>query len=324
MSKFATILLKIIMVISFVAIIVFVAFAVITNQNISFEAYNYISSTHSETDFDDLENKVNANLRTAYNKPVDQYAKFINKAISELNDGNELFLNYLSVEDRLTKGEQDRLRYLYKDYNNKFKASKKAYDDYIVSYEEADYQYNYNYSNSSVALSMVVSKCVYFVQRYTDCYRAGSEYFKYLVKIVNKYSFDNQNCFSFEEQTYLIKVGIVDYSTSTVYENMAKKKENADYETVARNNEIIDCFYDFCENENDFSDENLVTDSEFQLFVFNLNDLNIYEFSGNYDNYLNSLKKEETISKCQSAHEFFVSNFRGWTWKRNFYLSFCV
>ena len=151
------------MVISFVGIIVFVAFAVVNNQNISYEAYNYISLSSKSLDFSTFESNVNNNMRTSYadgnpeNGKIDEYAKYINKAISELNKANEHFLNYLAVEKDLTKGEQDKLRELYGNYLSKFDDSKKAYNDYILAYSDADYQFNEHHDSSSVAVSIVIS-----------------------------------------------------------------------------------------------------------------------------------------------------------------------
>lgn len=309
MSKFATLLLKIILVISFIGIIVFVAFAIINNQNISYEAYNYVSNAYLQTNFDSLKNNVNANMKSSYNGEVDEYAKYINSAINEVNKGSKYFLNYLSVEKDLTKGEQDKLRSLFDNYLSNFNKALNAYNDYITSYQDADYQYTNNFDNSSVALSIVISKCVYFVERYTDCYVSGSQFLKYLVDITNKYSF--QNCFSYKEQAYLIKVGIVDNTTNYVLENMKNKKENRAYNTNVRDNDLIDCFYDFLGKEQNFKEENLITNSNFQQFVLNLNSLNIYSWAGNYENYKSSLKDEVVIAKCENAKNFFVLNFRG-------------
>ena len=311
MSKFATILLKIILVISFIGIIVFVAFAIINNQNISYEAYNYISNAYSKAEFDSFKNDVSTNMKSSYNGDVDQYALYINSAINEINAGNKFFLNYLASEKDLTKGEQDKLRNLFDNYLSHFNATKKAYDDYITAYLDADYQYNYNYDNSSVALSIVISKCIYFVERYTDCYLSGSEFFRYLEILVEKYSLQKTSNLSYEEQCFLIKVGIVDSTTDFIYENMQNKRSNKTYELNIRNNDLVDCFYDFLIREDNFKEENLIINANFQTYVLNLNYLNIYNWAGDYDNYKSSLKDELLISKCENAHSFFISNFRG-------------
>lgn len=311
MSKFATVLLKILMVISFVGVIVFVAFAIISNQNVSFEAYSYIASSYENVEFSKLESDVNSNMKSSYNGEVDGYAKYINKAISELNKGNKFFLDYLSIEKDLTKGEQDKLKSLYNNYISKFNICQSSYNDYIDAYEEADYKYHYDYDNSKVARSIVVSKCINFVENYTNCYVSGSNFFKYLVQVVNKYSLQNNGFSSFTEQSYLIKVGIVDNTTSFVYSNMQNKKQDMDYEIEVRNNDLVDAFYDFVAREATYKTKNALTDSSFQAFIINLNCLNIYEFAGNYDAYFAKLKKEEIKTKCAQAHEYFVSHFRG-------------
>ena len=317
MSKFATVLLKIIMVIAFIGIIVFVAFAIITNQNVSYEAYNYISSYYQNSDFSSFESKVNSNMRETYDDGqewhgnIDTYAIFLNTAIRELNNGSKHFLNYLSCEKDLTKGEQDNLKNLFNKYTSSYDNAKKAYDDYMVSYQDADNQFNHHHDESDVALSIVKSKCIYFVEIYADCYVQGSKFFKALVDLVDKYTFKNSKTFSFKDEVYLIKVGTVDGCIDFVYLNMRNKKDSKSYEINARNYDLVDCFYDVLNIENNFKDENSIINENFQNFILNLNKLNIYGWASNYESYKNSLVKQEMINACENAHSFFVSNFRG-------------
>ena len=62
MSKFWSVILKIIIVISILGIIFFVGFAIFKNQNISFEAYNYITRCQDETDFQTLHDNIINNV----------------------------------------------------------------------------------------------------------------------------------------------------------------------------------------------------------------------------------------------------------------------
>ena len=90
-----------------------------------------------------------------------------------------------------------------------------------------------------------------------------------------------------------------------------KTFEGRSYEKNVRNNDLIDCFYDFLSRENSFRDEDLITNKNLQNFVLSLNKLNIYSWAGKYESYKNSLKNETLVSMCEDAHNFFVLNFRG-------------
>ena len=194
-------MLKILIVVSFIGIIVFVCIAIFNNQNISYEAYSYIAYTHKSTDFKSLQNNIKNNVKSAYGEGADSYVNYINTAITELNEGIDYFIDYLAYEDGLTKGEQDKLINLYDDYLYMFDKVDSDYKSYVDAYEEARVQVENDYEGSDVALNKLKSWGYILVSDYTGCYTNGSKFFKYLVEMVDIYNQNSSGLFSYEGQS---------------------------------------------------------------------------------------------------------------------------
>ena len=311
MNKFWTILLKILIVASFIGIVAFTGIAILNNQNISYEAYSYIVATHKKTEFTTLKTNIANNVKATYKGSTDVYAVYFNKAVTELNEGISYYIDYLAFEDELTKGEQDKLINLYSSYIKGFNNTSGAYNTYVEAYEAAKkHEKDYGYEETNYAFTNVNAKAVSLVREYLSCYEKGSEFFKYLVQIVNTYNQNSNNLYSFTGQNYMIKNGLVDYSLNFVLENMTEKINRRTYVTDLNTNEKIKLFNDFITNESKFTDRDTVNDKEFRIFVNNLNCLNIYEWAGNNANYVATLD-EKLAEKSNSALNFFNSNFKG-------------
>lgn len=301
--------MKIVMVISLVGIVVFVGIAVFNNQNISYVAYGYVSSTSNKTDFDGLSLKIQTNVRSVYGGEIDPYATYIDAALKELNEGIDFLVDYLVHEDEITKGDQDKLCDLYAKYVASFDATSKAYDIYKEAYEIARIQVEENNEEADYAKSNVKTKAAYLVKEYTNCYKKGSEFFKFLVKIVNSYTLDGKTTFSFSAQGYMIKNGFVDYSLEFVTDNMNNKINNLAVVSNIRLNTNINNFFDFSSNSSAFDDSKIISNTDFKNFVNNLNSLNVYEWAGNFSAYVATLN-DELKTKAVSALNFYDSNFK--------------
>lgn len=287
MKKFWTVVLRIIMVLSFIGAFTFVGIAVVTNQGIEFESYNYISKKINETDFSEFEANVKSNVKLVYGASRDEYTEFLADASAELNEGVEFFINYLAILSDLQKGDHNTLISGYDDYLQKFSKSKNAYDAYISAYEKA-----VETSGATYACNLVISSEKVLSNAYVECYESGSSFFKNLVQIVHKYSFGN-NGLTYSCQKYLIKVGLSDYVVEQVF---------TDTRGVIASNQLKIVFDNFCLNGDDFGDEDSVTNSNFKRFVDTLNAHNIYEWAGNYASYVSGLS---TASDALWAKNFF-------------------
>lgn len=310
MSKFATILLKILIVLSFIGIVIFVGIAIFNNQNITFESYNYIIFTHNSKDFKTLQTNITNNVKTVYGGSSDVYANYINSAITELNEGIDYFLDYLVFEDELTKGEQDKLTSLYDKYLGGFTETETSYKIYMQAYEEARKQIEENYQQADYAIANVKAKGVSLVRSYVSCYDYGSDFFKYLVNLVNRYNLNGSNLYSYKGQSYMIKVGIVENTLEFVFDNMNKKANDLAYVEDIKTNELVDTYYDYLANAENYGDDDSVINTNFRQFINNLNCLNIYEWAGNYTEYTKFLS-DDLKQKSDSAKTFFNNNFKG-------------
>ena len=308
MSKFATILLKIIIVLSLIGIVVFVGIAIFNNQNIAYEAYNYIASTHNSKDFKTLQTNITNNVKTVYGGNKDVYADYINSAIIELNEGIGYFLDYLVFEDDITKGEQDKLISLYDGYLKGFSSTEESYKTYMQAYENARKQIEENYEEADYAKANVKAQGVSLVRTYVSCFDYGNDFFKYLVKIVNKYNLNGSGLFSYKGQSYMIKVGIVENTLEFVYDNMSKKANDLSYVENINTNELIANYYNYVSNAEKYGDDDCVVNTNFRQFINNLNCLNIYDWAGNYTAYTNTLS-DDLKQKSESAKTFFNNNF---------------
>lgn len=317
MSKFLEVLLRIAIVVSFICIIVFVGVAIINNQAIAYESYNYIVSTRDKLSFKSTQSGIAENVYKVYkrdNGPSDRdaYANYINTAVIELNYGIDYFVDYLSVEDKLTKGEHDKLVTGYKKYAGSFNKVKEAYNSYLEAYAEAEYKDTHDPANSGYAIENVNAKSVYLIQTYMTCYKNGSSFFKVLAGIANEYIIPNLSYQTYKAQSHMIKVGFVDYSLDQMEMVLNEKLRNPSYPQYNPNNNpharMFLTYNDKTYNSNYFSDKDLLTNSSFKEFTQNLNYLNIYEWAGNYNAYYNSLN-DTLKTKAYNAKSFFDSNY---------------
>ncbi len=322
MRKFFEILLKIIIVVSFICIIVFVGVAIINNRSIAYESYNYIVSTRDKTNFSQIQNGIKNNLYIRFNSmDKDPLGEYINKAGIELNNGINFFVDYLSQEDGLTKGEQDKLVSGYKSYAESFSEVSNAYFSYLEAYKEAENKYNNAYEDSDYAVETANAKGLYIVTTYIQAYKKGSAFFKDLAEITNKYMLPNLNYQTHKAQSYMIKLGFVDYSLDSTYNELGIKQEVGiteilnerlrikDYSNYdLNNNSNARAFNNYVNTCNNISDKDYLTNASFREYTNTLNELNIYEWAGNYNKYYASLS-DNLKNKAQSTKTFFNSNY---------------
>lgn len=298
------------MVVSFIGIFVFIGIAIFNNINISYEAYNYIYSTHNRTDFKSLQNNIYNNVKTTYNGSADDYAGFINGAITELNNGIDFYLDYLAKEDELSKGEQDKLCSLYDKYLNAFTATEKAYNQYKLIYEEIKIKIEEDHNNADYGEANLRARDVELVREYSNCYKNGSAFFKYLVEVVENHCFNGERYHTYNGLEYMIEVGLVDNAIPHVLSDMTIKLNNNTFDKKVRNYDCVDSFYDFLQTKSKYSQKDTLKNNVLLAFVNNLNSLNVYEWAGNYNEYSQNVPSS-LKEKCESAKSFYDSNFRG-------------
>lgn len=315
MSKVLEVILRILVVISFICIIVFVCVAIINNQSIAYEGYNYIVSARNKTNFKQTQSGIENDVKTIFRGDQEPYAHYMNLAVKELNDGIDFYLDYLSLEDRLNKGEQDKLIKKYKLYIEGFNEVKDAYFSYLEASRDVEDRYE-NDKNYSYAVEKVNAKSVFVVKTYIECYKKGSEFFKTLVNISNKYTIPDISYQTYKGQSYMIKVGFVDYSLDTAILRLNTKLRNPNYCVSAEynpdnraynpNSMAFLRYTAVCNSK--LNDKDYLTNSSFRNFTQQLNDLNIFEWAGNFNNYYSSLSSD-LKAKAEVTKDFYNNTY---------------
>jgi len=246
-------ILKFMMVLSFVGALVFVGIAILTNQGITYQSFEYISEVRSKTDFSEFEDNVHLNVRSSYGASGDNYAEFIADSSRELNSGIDYFLNFLSVETNLTKGDHNTLMNGYDNYCLSLDEAQDAYDKYMKAYASVE--------SGIYAQNLLLRYEEFFVKKYLACYQAGSDFFKDLVSTVSEHYFEGKGL-NYACQRYLIKVGLSDFACNTMLDLSREAFDASDLKLS---------FENFVTNEANYADSDIVTNSNFLNFVSTLN-----------------------------------------------------
>jgi len=305
MSKVASVLLKIIIFVSLMGILIFIGIAIFNNINVEFQAYNYIVSTRNNTNFSKLQTEINNNVKWNYGGAQDMYAKYINDAVIELNRGIDYHLDYLALEESLSRGEQDKLSNLYSDYVSKFNSCKKDYQEYISVYHEVP-----NIEDKNFAENILRNKAVYLIKNYSKCYESGSEFFKYLVEVYRRHSLNDKNYQSFTGISYMIECELVLKSLPAIDADMDLRNASVSFTKNVRVHDKVDSFYDFVTNKTSVGDHSTLNNSPFRNFLNALRLLDVYEWTGNFDAYYETLSDDYKYFASYSL-EFYNNNFRG-------------
>lgn len=295
MKKFFSALLRIIMLLSFVGILVFVSIAFINSQNTSFEAYNYVYNNKQVLYLDETVENINNNVKIRYGAKDDVYASFISMAVSDISKGIDYFLNYLALQDNITRGEQDRIIRSFDNMSNELSIVNNAYNEYMEAYKIAQEQ-----SGAEYAAQNVIAREIYLIDRYIVFYNAESLLLKNIVEIIQEYSMEQV---SYEGLTYLIKAGLSEGVIREVFVGESQE----DRGDIA-NNELANTFYEFDIRSTRFSNKDVVLNEILRTFVEDLNHLNIYSWAGNYEGYIANLTGT-TRARAISAKSFFDDNF---------------
>lgn len=289
--------MKVIMVLSFIGALAFVGIAIITNQGITFESYNYISKKSVDTKFEEMQDDIYTNVKKYHGASSNDYTDFLVNANKELNDGISFFLNYLSIEEALQKNEHNILISAYDNYLSKFQSVQTAYKDYMKAYNAfADL----NAENPIYAQTLLKNKEFIVSSAYADCFKSGSAFFKELVNTVKSYSFSGA-FLPYSCQRYLIKVGLCDYVVKQVF-TPTRDEININLNSL----KII--FDNYCANADGFSDRETITNSNFLKFTTTLNAVNIYEWAGNFNSYVLTLSPS-LATEAQAAKIFFNEGY---------------
>ena len=290
MKKFFIVLLKIIMLLSFAGIIVFSTIAIINNQNVSYEAYNYVVAQSRVVEIKKFVNDVDNNVKLQYGAASDPYASFIGTTIKENDNALEYYLNYLALGEQIYKGEQNQIVNNFKNFANKVDTCKKILEEYKVAYEEA------RNNSGSFALSNVIAKEKYFIDNYVQLYHSQVTLVRSVESVISKNIVKNK---PYSYQVWLIKIGMSNGAIEQVF-----KEERLDIAT----NELANNYYDFLASCESYSDSDLVENLNLYEFVDNLKALDTVMWAQDYYKYYSQINNT-LKAKAKTAKDFFDANF---------------
>lgn len=293
MNKFFSGLLRIIMLLSFFGIIVFVTIAVINSQDIALLSYNYIVSEKSKIDIDDFNVDIKENVVAQIGLTQDPEAILISDALSQVSLGIDHFVDYLAFEQYLTKGEQDKLINDFKDFKNYYDLTNKNLEDYKTAYDRA---LEDGVGSAADAYLKEVRKLL--IYNYKNCYISASQLFDNLVLTVKNYTFKNIDL-KYSDLSFIIKDTLAKIAISEAF------SENV---TDIDSNSNVITFREYLISFSNYSDLEFITNESFRSFVKGLNSLDVYKLFSDYDNYISGLD-EQTKSLAVNTKNFFLSEF---------------
>lgn len=293
MNKFFSGLLRIIMLLSFFGIIVFVTIAVINSQDIALLSYNYIVSEKSKIDIDDFNVDIKENVVAQIGLTQDPEAILISDALSQVSLGIDHFVDYLAFEQYLTKGEQDKLINDFKDFKNYYDLTSKNLEDYNTAYDRA---LEDGVGSAADAYLKEVRKLL--IYNYKNCYISSSQLFDNLVLTVKNYTFKNIDL-KYSDLSFIIKDTLAKIAISDAF------SENV---TDIDSNSNVITFREYLISFSNYSDLEFITNESFRSFVKGLNSLDVYKLFSDYDNYISGLD-EQTKSLAVNTKNFFLSEF---------------
>lgn len=291
MKKFFSALLKIIMVVAFVGILVFVTVAVINSRNIAYEAYNYVYTSKKDIDVNSLVEDIDKNVHLDAGLLGNEYTTFVGDAILQLDDGIDYYLDYLSTDNLITKGEQDRIINSYDSFVVQYNNVLTALDNYKTAYKTAQDEFWPPFATATVR-GMEES----LVRHYVIMFNSSYDLLQALVGVIQT-KFDNN--LTYNAQTHILKAG---FARGAIDEIFADGFEKDNRKEISKSDKAQD-YYAYANSCGIFSNKDVILNEDLRKFVGDLNTLNIYSFASNYDDYVKNLYGT-TRARAESAMKF--------------------
>lgn len=299
MKKFWTVVLKIVMFMSLAGIIVFSCIAIISSNNIAFEAYNYLNTNKDTLALKEFTQRADSNIKASFGDTGgDVYVNFLSMAILDTQSTFDYYIDYLALDDTLSKGDQNVLINDFKSCIGAKQSCEQSYSDYLIAYKNAS-------DGVSIAVEYVKSCERDFVYSYANLYNclATLQYDLYKTSKINVVKVE-----SYDFQTYMIRTGLSSGVVGKLYSetNIEKSPEKR---IDLSSDELYRTYNSYKTKMATYKDKDTAIDGDLQQYVNNLNALNIFSWSKNYESYLSSVNNA-LREKATSAKKFFDANFR--------------
>lgn len=299
MKKFSTVVLKIVMFLSFAGIVVFSCVALLSNNNITYEAYNYLTTNKNTLGLEEFKNKVNSNIRTYHGAKDDPYAYFLGTLITDTFDSIDYYLDYIALDDMLSKGEQNILMEDFKSCTNIKQKCENIYSDYMIAYTKA------SEGVEEYASNWVVSYEKDFLREYKNLYNCVA---KLQLDLYKACKINTVKVESYDFQKNIVKTGLASCAVETLYceDNISKSSGER---IVIKESSIYKNYNSYSSKSAYFSNSSMVVNSNLQKYTSNLGSLDIFLWAKNYNEYLMTLNNS-LREKATEAKSFFDANLK--------------
>ncbi len=290
MKNFFTVFLRIILVLSFVSVIAFVAVVLTSNVNVAYNSYAYISASqdsapyeHFAINIDRFVRRFTSNSGSATFERDDR-AIFLTNTVDTVNVGINYYVDYLSIEGGLTKAEQSSLNKSYKAYQDEFSNAREKYNVYIALLKEIyeDEGDPASHVWGDVEMFNVNAKENDLVQSYYATYLKGSEFFRTLSSFVRTHSMTYERTFS--EILLELRVYFADRALYDIFVGGGEVDTSVavrEYGKVLR----FDAY----------KDADLLVNPSLVGFVSDASNVDLYRLVNDYTAYLDTLSVEDRV-----------------------------
>jgi hypothetical protein len=293
MKKFWTVVLKIVMFLSFAGIIVFSCIAVISSNNITYEAYNYLNTNMSSLGLEEFTTKVNNDILTSHGGTKNSYVSCLSSFILDTKNTFNYYLDYLALDDIISKGEQN---VIIEDFKSCVKAKEECetiYSYYMDAYGKAS-------AGLQIAEDYVTTYERSFLNNYAELYRnlVNLQCDLYKATKINIVKVE-----SFDFQKYIVMSGLSNFAVDNLYNEENLKKASTNRISISSFTAYT-TYNSYKTKIASYNNQKMASNTSLQKYVYDLNSLDIFSWAKNYDDYLLTLNNT-LREKAIDARSFF-------------------
>ena len=299
MRKFWTIMLRVVLVASFLGIVLFSAVAIFTNTAYASNAYNTITTSQQTTPYDEFYNNIENNLYSSVNEDENPYGIFLNEVMQDLNSAINYYTNYLVLYGKYSKDTNISLKASYAKYSKAFGVAKATYEDYIIWFNDrkSDHEAGSLHYWTVLERNKFSTLSESIISSYLNAFNAGKDFFWSLFKAIQN------NCFggnlNYEQLSYTLDVSYASFGVSGVFASTRVLPSASAEVTKYRQVKLYCDIYD---------EKDTLADNSVNVFVKDLNKVDIYRLVNDYSEYYLSSPQEIKTSLIR-ASSFINANF---------------
>lgn len=292
---------------SFVAVIAFVAVVLTSNVNVAYNSYAYVSTSQSIAPYEHFAINVDKYVRKfvstsgAAEFERDSRALFLTNTVDMVNMGINYYVDYLSIQGGLTKAEQSTLNKSYKAYEDAFSNTRKIYNEYISELSDIYGDDGPSHQWEDVEQFNIDTKEEDLVRSYYATYLKGSEFFRVIQSNVRSHALTEDMTLS--EILLSLRVYYADRALQDIFVNgLTVKLDMNDEDNCPSVKDYVKVLtYDA------YTDADLLIITSLKNFVDEASSVDLYRLVNDYTSYLDTLSTENR-ARAIRAKSFIDSN----------------